>query len=219
MTTTPLTAPPVPSPARLAGAGGLATVTALLVSFFVVPADDGRTSAAGIAARYGADGYLLAVVVQAAGVVCLLVFAAGLTAMLARAAGGWTATPVLVALGAAVSASLQLAGYSVIATLATGRVGEDAVLGFYDLSSVAFVFASGGTAMLLAGAAAGLLRLGRRWSGGTAAALAVVSLAAAGSLADAGFFGVHGDLGFLVVVLVHLWLLGVSVALLRRPPA
>jgi hypothetical protein len=223
MNTPPLTAAPPDAsrPARLAAGGGLAAVAALLASFAVLPADDGGTSAADVVARYTADGYLPALLVQSAGVVGLIVFAAGLAVVLARAAGGWTPVPVLVVAGAAVSAALQLTGYAVITTLVAGaaaRGGDDVVLALYDLSSIAFAFASAGSAVLLSAAAVGLLksRVTAGWSGWTAAVLAAVSVVAAGSLANGGFFGVHGDFGFVAIVLVHLWLLSVSVALLRR---
>jgi hypothetical protein len=46
-----------------------------------------------------------------------------------------------------------------------------------------------------------------------------VCAGAAGALTPDGFLGVHGDFGFLAVVLVHGWLLVAGVALLRRRPA
>ena len=75
--------------------------------------------------------------------------------------------------------------------------------------------------MGLAGVAVGILRSRAlpRWVGWGAAVVAVVCAAATGALAPDGFLGVHGDLGFLAVVLVHGWLLVASVALLHRRPA
>ena len=218
MTATAVPTSSAPAPIRLASAGALGAVAALAVSFAVLPADDGGTSASAIAARYAADGYLPAVVLQVTGVLAALVFAAGLSAALRRPARG------LVLTGGAVATALQLAGYSVIATLAAGTAAsgsDDLVLALYDLSSIAFAFASGGWAVCLAAAAAGLLRTGLlgRWAAVSAAVVALVCLAATGAVAPDGFAGVHGDLGFLAVVALHLWLLAVGVGLLRRRPA
>jgi hypothetical protein len=201
--------------ARVASAGALAAVGALVTSFIVLPADDGGSSAAAVADRYAADGYLPAVVVQVVGVLAALVFAGGLSAVLPP--------PVrsLVLGGAAVAVGLQLTGYALIATLASGtaaRGGDDVVLALYDLSSVAFAFGSGGWAVCLGAAAAGLLSTGvlGRWAAVSAAAVAAVCLGATGALAADGFLGLHGDFGFLAVVALHLWLMAVGVALLRR---
>ena len=206
-----------PAPARLAASGGLVAVGALVASFVVLPADGGGTAASDIADRYAADGYLSAVVVQVAGVVAALVFAVGVADVLRTT--GWPARLVTAGIGVAVA--LQLTGYAVIATLAAGtaeRASGDVVLALYDLSSIAFTFASAGWAVALAGAATGILRTRAvaRWVGWTAAIVAGVCAAATGALAPSGFLGVHGDLGFLAVVLVHGWLLVASVALLRR---
>lgn len=224
--TAPADSPPIPraaagaGPTRLAGAAGLAAAGALIASFVVLPVDDGGTSAADIAARYAADGYVPAVVLQAAGVVAGLVFAAGTAAVLRTAGGPGSALPPLVLAGGAVAAALQLVGYAVIATLAVGTAGRaaaDVVLALYDLSSVAFAFGSAGWAVCLAAVGVGIARtrVAGRWAGWLAGTAAIPSLVAAGSLASGGFFGVHGDLGFLAVVLVHLAVLGVGVSLLR----
>ncbi len=120
-----------------------------------------------------------------------------------------------------VAASLQLTGHAVIATLAAGtaaRGNGDVVLALYDLSSIAFAFSSAGTAAFLAATAAGVLssRALPRSVGWSALALAAVSGVAAGSLATGGPFGVHGDFGFVALVLVYLWFLAAGIALLRR---
>jgi len=208
-------------PARLTAAGGLVAAGALVTSSAVLPADAGGTSAPDIAARYAADGYLPAVVLQATGVVGALVFAAGMAAVLRTAGRSGSAVPSLVLAGGAVAAALQLMGYAVIATLAAGAAGRadaDVVLALYDLSSIAFAFGSAGWAVCLAAVAVGIVRsrVVGRWAGWLAGAVAAVSLAAGGSLAPEGIFGVHGDLGFLAVVLVHLALLVISTALLHR---
>ncbi len=50
----------------------------------------------------------------------------------------------------------------------------------------------------------------------SAAFIALLCLAATGAGAPRGFAGIHGDLGLLAVVALHLWLPAVGVALLRR---
>ena len=218
------TATPLPTSSRSAGAarlgagGALGAVAALAGAFVVLPTDSGGTSAAAIADRYAASGWLPATVLQGAGLVGVLVLAAALTAVLAAAP---RAVRALVLAGAAVAAALQLTGHAVIATLASGtaaRGNGDVVLALYDLSSVAFALGSAGTAVFLAATAAGVLRTRAlpRWVGWSAVAVAAVSALGAGSLAPSGAFGVHGDVGFAAVVLVHLWFLAVGIALLRR---
>ena len=215
MTSERPTAAPTRAAVRLTSAGGLGAVAALAASFVVLPVDDGGTSASAIATRYSAEGYLAAVVLQVAGVLAALLFAAGLAALLRRPSGS------AVLAGGAVAAALHLTGYAAIAALAAGtaaRGGDDVVLALYDLSSVAFAFGTGAWAVCLGAAAAGLwsTRLLGRWAAVTAAAVGLVCLVATGALGSAGFLGLHGDLGFLAVVAVHLWLLAVGVALLRR---
>ena len=212
------TSHPSPGAARLGAAGALTAVAALVSALAVLPADAGGTSAAAIADRYAADGWLPATVLQVIGVVGVLVLAAALTAVLQ---GASRPVRALVLAGAAVAAALQLAGHAVIATLAAGTAARgdgDVVLALYDLSSIAFVFGSAGSAVFLAATAAGVLstRALPRWVGWSAAVGAAVSALASGSLAPAGIFGIHGHLGFAAVVLVYLWLLGVGIALLRR---
>lgn len=216
---TSATAADRPAPTRLAAAAGLLAVGALLASFVLLPVDDGGTSASAIVDRYAADGYLTATVVQALGLVAALAFAVGLAGVLRTAVAAGSPAPGLVLVGASLAAALQLTGYAVIATLAAGtaaRAGDDLVLGLYDLSSIAFAFGSAGWSVALLGAAIGILRtrvLGR-WAGWTALVVAVLALVAAGSLAPEGFFGIHGDLGFLAVMGVHLAILALSVVLL-----
>lgn len=217
--TTAATAADRAASTRLGAAAGLLSVGALLTSFMLLPVDDGGASASAIADRYAAEGYLTATVVQALGVVAALVFAAALAALLRTAVAAGSPAPGLILAGASLATALQLTGYAVIATLATGtatRAGDDLVLGLYDLSSITFAFGSAGWAVALAAAAIGILRtrvLGR-WAGWTALVASLLALTAAGSLAPEGFFGVHGDLGFLAVMVVHLAILTLSIALL-----
>ena len=204
----------------LGAAGALGAVAALLGAFAVLPADAGGASAAAIADRYAASGWVPATVLQVAGIAGVLVLAAALTDVLRDAQRPVRA---LLLAGAAVAAALQLTGHAVIATLAAGtaaRGNGDVVLALYDLSSIAFAFGSAGAAVFLAATAAGVLgtRSLPRWLGWAAAATAAVSALAAGSLAAGGAFGVHGDVGFAAVVLVHLWFLLAGIALLRRRP-
>lgn len=215
--TLPVSRPPRGA-ARLGAAGALVAVAALLTAFALLPADAGGTSAAGIADRYAADGWVPATLVQVAGTLGLLVLAAALTTVLG---GAGRAVRALVLAGAVLAAALQLTGHAVIATLAVGtaaRSGGDLVLALYDLSSIAFAFGSAGTAVFLVAVATGIAgtRALPRWLGWAAAAGAVVAAVAAASLAPGGVFGVHGDVGFAAVVLVHLWYLAAGTVLLRR---
>ena len=212
------TARPSAGAARLGAAGALAAVATLGAALAVLPADAGGTSAAAIADRYAADGWLAATVLQVISVVGVLVLAAALTAVLRDASRPVRA---LVLAGAAVAAALQLTGHAAIATLAAGTAARgdgDVVLALYDLSSIAFAFGSAGGSVFLAATAAGILstRALPRWVGWSAAAGAAVSAVAAGSLGSGGLVGVHGHLGFVAVVLVYLWFVVAGIALLRR---
>jgi hypothetical protein len=218
-------APALPTRAgRLAAGAGFGAVAALVAALVVLPGDDGGEAATDIVARYseGSAGYLQASVLEGLGVTLFLVFAAALSAVLHRSAEGMSPLPEVAAVGAAVASALQLAGYALIATLAYGTAssGDTAlVLAAWDLSSAVFTFSMFGLTVFLAASAAIILRtrvLGRA-VGWAAAGTALVTLVASGSLAHEGPFGLHGTDGFIAAVLVHLWVLAASVALLRRP--
>jgi hypothetical protein len=201
-------------------------VAALVAGLVTLPADDASLAAPDIVARYG-DGsaaYLRFAVLEGFGVALFVVFAGALSAVLHRAGGGRSSLAAVATTGAAVAAALQLGGYALIATLAYGtaeRGDDDVVLALYDLSSATFMFAMFGLTIFFAATAVAILRtraLGRT-VGWAAAVTALSSLVAAGSVAQEGAFGLHGDVGFFAVVLVHLWVLLAGVALLRRRAA
>jgi uncharacterized membrane protein YhaH (DUF805 family) len=209
---------------RLAAGAGFGFVAALVAGLVTLPADDAGLSAADIAARYG-DGsaaYLRFAVLEGFGVALFVVFAGALTAVLDRAGPGRSSLAAVATTGAAVAAALQLSGYALIATLAYGTAAGgdgDVVLAVYDLSSAVFTFAMFGLTVFFAATAVSIRRtraLGRT-VGWAAAVTAVVTLVAAGSVAREGAVGLHGDLGFIAIVLAHVWALAASIALLRRP--
>lgn len=205
---------------RAAGAAGIAAVVTMVATFAVIPSDSGGFSPQDIARRYadGSSGYLRATVLESLSVGLFCVFVAGLSVALWRRQQGGTA-PLAAAVGGTLLATCQLLGYAVIATLAYGsaRDGDQAlVMALYDLSSVFFVVANIGLAVLCAATGYVLVRGSVRrlvlgWSSITLAAVAAV---AAGSYAPSGIMSVHGDLGFLVVLLQLGWTVAVCVRLL-----
>lgn len=210
---------------RLAAVSGLGAVAALVAAIAVVPADPGGTAPSDIAARYadGSAGYLRAAALEGLSVGLFVVFAAVLGVVLSRAVGRTSGWPAAATGGAGVAAALHLVGYAAITTLAAGTAatGDEAVvLAVYDLSAAAFALGSAGLAVFLAAVAVLVLRTRVLWRavGWAAGLLAPLCLATAVSLGDEGVFSLHGDLGFLTLVLVHLWILGTAIALLRRRP-
>jgi hypothetical protein len=139
-----------------------------------------------------------------------------------RAPGG--PAPVAAAVGGTLLVTCQLAGYALIATLAYGtaqRGDEAVVMALYDLSAVSFVAANVGLGVLSAATGWVLLRGAPRAGvlGWSSMLLAALAAAAACSYATGGLLSVHGDLGFLVLLLQVLWVAAVSVRLLLSPPA
>jgi hypothetical protein len=208
---------------RLWTASGIASVLALVAGLVLLPADEGGDSPADIAARYadGRDGYLRAAYVEVLSVALFVVFVAAFAAVLRRAEGTAAPFAAVAAVAGAVAATLQIAGYTLIATLAyrTAETGdENVVIALYDASSLMFGFAAVPLAVFLAAGSAGIIRtriapaaLG--WFGLAAAAF---SLAAGGSLAREGAFSVHEGIGFLALVVFLIWLLATSIALVLR---
>jgi hypothetical protein len=204
---------------RVAGVAGCGFVAALVISLITLPADDAHGSAADIIARYadGSAGYLRYAALEEVGIALFIVFAGGLSAVLHGARAGRSTLTGVATIGAAVAAALQLGGYAIIATLAHGtaaRGNDDVVLALYDLSSAVFTSGMCGFAVFFAATAVAILRnraLGRT-VGWAAALTAVVTLSAAGE----GALGLHGNVGFLAVLMAHAWVLLASVALLRR---
>ena len=213
------------SSVRIAGIAGLASVAAMVASFAVLPADQGGTDAAAIAARYadGSTGYLAAALFETLSTALLCLLVAGLgTALWARRPGSML--PVAATIGGTVLATCQLLGYALIASLAHGTAAAGdlpVVMGLYDLSSSFFVVANAGLAVL-AGASGAALLTGTprsRTLGVSSLVLAAAGVASASANAPEGFASLHGDLGFIVLLLQLVWTAAVSVWLLRSSAA
>lgn len=216
--------PPEPSPRpvhglRLAGAAGLLSVLAMLASFAVLPTDSGGQDAAAIAARYadGSPGYLRATVLQWLSIALLSLFLAGLCTALWNRRGSFPA--VAAGIGGTLLLGSQLTGYALIATLATGtaaRADASTIMALYDLSAVLFAAANVGLAVLCGATGMALLRSGPRILGAASIALAVLALLTLSAPTQAGTAGIHGDLGFAVLILQLLWTATTSGWLLKR---
>jgi hypothetical protein len=222
----PQSTAPVPLPATrdtLAAAGAIGAVVAFIVALLLLPADSGGQSPADIAARYsdGSAAYLRAAVAEGMSVAFFMVFVAGLRHRLAHADEQTQALASAAVISATVAATLQLAAYALIATLAyrtAADAGAAVVTALYDLSSIAGQFSCFGLAVFFFAAGIAMIRTGAvsRALGYAGLLLAALSLVTAGSLARAGAFSIHEGPGFLTLMLFYLWLLAAGVIMTRR---
>jgi len=195
------------------GVGGVAGIAfvALFVALFVVHPDSGETNRE-IAAYYEDDANetteLIASALALAAALSLLVFASAVAARLVRAVGQPTVWSHLALAGGAVSAVLLLVGRA----LSLGIVFAGDEQEFQLEADLARVMESAGFVLILASVtvlsalalAVGVVALRTRtlppWFAWASVATAVLALAA---------------ITFLPIVVVLLWMLAVSVALLR----
>ncbi|MFD1507760.1 hypothetical protein FE374_08770 [Georgenia yuyongxinii] len=206
---------------RIAGMAGMTSVAAMAASFVVLPADPGGTSAAAIAGRYadGSAAYLTATLLETVSIGLLCLFVAGVCAALwARRPA--SVLPVAAAIGGTMLATCQLVGYAVIASLAHGTAAAGdlpVIMAVYDLSSVFFVVANVGLAIL--GGSTGVVLLTgtprARTLGWSSLVMAAAGIAGAAAHARDGLASLHGDLGFLVLLTQLAWTAAASVWLLR----
>lgn len=205
---------------RVAGICGLLAVASLLGSFLVLPADPGGATPPDIAARYGdSTGYLRAAFLETLSVGLLCLFLGGVCFSMWRRQRG--ALPVAAAFGGSLLVATQLVGYALVATLAHGTAGSGdlgAIMALYDLSAVCFVVANVGLAVLCATVGWSMLAAGPRAAllGWISVGTAVVATAATAAHAREGAASIHGDLGFVTLLLQMVWVAGMSVRLLRR---
>lgn len=212
---------PIPQ-LRSAGVAGLLAVATMIASFAVLPPDSGGATPEDIASRY-ADGrteYLRAAFLETLSLGLFCLFTAGVCISLWTRRRG-AVLPVAAAIGGTLLVTTQLMGYAVIATLAQGTAASgdlDVVMALYDLSAVCFVVANVGLAVLCASAGSSLLTgMPRaRFLGWTSIGVATAAMAATGAYAQVGSASIHGDLGFVTLLLQLVWTAAVSVRLLRR---
>jgi hypothetical protein len=165
--------------------------------------------------------YLLVSYLFQAQLLFLLPFFGGLYGVLRRAEGGSGALAATVfASGVAVAVISPLAEmieHHLLLGLAAAQADPIVVRGFDGMAPVSFALGGFPQALVLGGVAALLLRRGRvpRWLGWSGLGLAALSLIATGTLItpDMVFFGMGAALLF------KLWIMALSIVLLRRPRA
>jgi hypothetical protein len=165
--------------------------------------------------------YMLISYLFQAQLLLLIPFFGGLYGILRRAEGpdGPLATSVF---GAGVAAAIIPALAEMIEhhlLLGLAAAGGDPVIvrGFDGMAPVSFGLSGFPQAIVLAGTAALIFgrQIAPRWLGWCGAALAAICLAGSGVLVDGNLFFV----GMLAALLFKLWVLALSVALLRSPRA
>ncbi|HEY2959075.1 MAG TPA: hypothetical protein VGM21_12835 [Actinomycetota bacterium] len=212
---------------RAGAAVGIAAVVLLFVGE-VLGGDDVHPTATDsgqhVTAFYAANhaGVLAGSYVHGVALMLLLWFAATLAGVVR--AGGQDAMATLIATASAVTAGVVGLWLVVTATLAFGAgPGQDpgAAQVLYQLRYLAQTFWSLPVAALTGATAVGVLR-GRvlpRWHGWFSAATALAFLLGGTDMARTGLFAADGDYGFLLFWLLPLWLVVISIGLLRSPRA
>jgi hypothetical protein len=212
---------------RWTGIAGLLFFVALLGTFFLPSTPDLGIADAELgpaiaddARGLGADVYLLGLGAAAFGI-----FATGLAGRIRAAEGDRAASSVGVLVGAVVFVAMMLASAGVsLALVAAGSESRDAaaVRALFELDNVFFVPAGFALAVCFLSAAVGIVstRALPTWLGWTAGVLGgafLVSLLAVMSADEEG--GPLGFAFFITLMLSMLWVVAVSISLVREPRA
>jgi hypothetical protein len=208
---------------RWSGIAGLVFFGAILAMFFVPSTPDIGVADAEIGPAVAADarGIAAGVYVLGLGAIAFAVFASGLATRLRGGEGERAGSSIGVLIGAVLFTTVATVACGItLALVAASREDRDptVVRALFELDEVAFIPAGFGLALMLLSAAVGILgtRALPAWLGWSAAVLGagfLVALLAVMSADDEG--GPLGFVYFLDLILSTLWVVAVSVVLLR----